>query len=54
MEDTNMKKTYIIPEMNVVKFSHVALLTPASNQVNVNSGSATEWGSRSDDSWDED
>ncbi len=48
-----MKKTYIIPEMNVVKFSHVALLTPASNQMNVNSGSASEWGSRSNDFWDD-
>ena len=40
-----MKKTYIIPEMEIVKLQTMQMLA-ASGDVELKSGSSTEWGSR--------
>jgi hypothetical protein len=48
MEDTAMKKYYINPEMNVVKIATMQMLA-ASNEQPLQTGEATEWGSRSFD-----
>jgi hypothetical protein len=49
-----MKKQYINPTVSVLEIKPV-LLQSASNEVNLQSGSASEWGSRRGNSdWDED
>lgn len=51
-----MKKTYINPELKVVLVQQQSHLLAGSGQkMNVNSGSASEWGSRQSSSdWDDD
>ena len=48
-----MKKTYINPVMNVVKIETQKMLA-ASGDVTIQSGNASEWGSRvSTNDWDD-
>lgn len=52
MEDTTMKKTYINPQMEIVKIGTQQMLA-ASGDVELKGGSATEWGAREEygDDW---
>lgn len=43
-----MKKTYIIPQMEIVKIGTQQMLA-ASGEVEMKDGSATEWGARGDE-----
>lgn len=44
MEDKTMKKTYIKPQMEIVKVATQQMLA-ASGEVGLKGGSASEWGS---------
>jgi len=49
-----MKKVYMNPNIQVVKLQSI-LLQAASGNLNMHSGTATEWGSREGSSlWDDD
>ena len=48
-----MKKTYISPKTKEIKMQTMQMLA-ASNEVNLNNGSASEWGARRGGIFDDD